>query len=140
MNIIDISWPISPDMTAYKDRKQVIFTATKTFQQDHARESVLQLGCHSGTHIDAPAHFMRDGVTLDKVPLSTIIGPCTVLDMTHVESAITESDLQKCSIAQDSIILCKTTNSALAATAPFNPHFVYVGASGARYLIKKKIK
>ncbi|HSW73704.1 MAG TPA: cyclase family protein [Candidatus Limnocylindria bacterium] len=140
MNIIDISWPISPDMTAYKDRKQVLLTPTKTFEQDHVRESMLQLGCNSGTHIDAPSHFMRDGVFIDKVSLSTVIGPCTVLDLTHVTFAITASDLQKQSIDEGSIVVCKTTNSSLAPTAPFNPHFVYIDASAARYLVEKNIK
>jgi len=53
--MIDISWPIDPAMTAYKDKKIVQFEQTKIFEAVGARESVLRLGAHTGTHIDAPA-------------------------------------------------------------------------------------
>ncbi len=38
----------------------------------------LEMNAHNGTHIDAPRHFVRDGATIDELPLDTLIGPCTV--------------------------------------------------------------
>ncbi len=80
--IVDISWPISQAMTAYKDRHVVQFTPTKIFDRDDARESVIQLGTHSGTHVDAPSHFLEDGMTIDRISLGNLIGPCVVIDLT----------------------------------------------------------
>jgi len=140
MNIIDISWPISLDMTAYKDKKVVTFSYIKTFEKDAARESVITLGSHSGTHIDAPSHFLAQGTSIHQISLDALCGPCVVLDCMHVSEAISDTDLQRHEIEQGAIILIKTRNSALSATAPFAYDFVYLAASGAAYLAEKKIK
>lgn len=138
--IIDISWPISQSMTAYKDRHVVQFTQTKTFEQDHARESVVTLGSHSGTHVDAPAHFLENGASIEEMPLSSLIGPCSVIDLTHCAEKITINDVAEQIIPDDHIILLKTKNSLLEPEALFNPSFVYLAADAARYLSEKRIK
>lgn len=140
MNIIDISWPISLDITAYKDRKIVNITYTKTFERDHARESIITLGSHTGTHIDAPSHFLADGHSIHQVALEATCGPCVVLDCTNIEEAITDTDLKHHVIEQGARVLLKTRNSTLAATAPFNYSFIYLAASGAEYLASKNIR
>jgi arylformamidase len=136
MNLIDISWPLSPEMTAYKDRTVVEFTATKTYDQDGVRESVIRLGAHSGTHIDAPAHFLSAGTTVDQLALMTINGPCTVIDCTTVTDCITAQFLQTQSINRDDRILLKTRNSFLAHNNRFNSTFVYLDALAAAYLVQ----
>ena len=140
MKIIDISWPISPDMTAYKDRKVVNVTYTKTFEHDHVRESTITLGSHSGTHIDAPSHFLADGAAIHQMSLDATCGPCIVLDCTEVREAIIDTDLQRHNIEQGARVLLKTRNSSSSATAPFDYNFIYLAASGAAYLAAKKIK
>lgn len=140
MKIIDISWPISAEMTAYKDKKIVAIDHIKTFATDHARETVVHLGSHSGTHIDAPAHFLEDGVMADRLPLHLFVGPCIVLDCMQIQERITAEDLSAFNITADTIVLFKTRNSLLTADAPFNPSFVYLDVSGAQYLVERKIK
>ena len=140
MKIIDISWPISPEMTAYKDRSVVDFMPIKVFEMDGARESLLQLGTHSGTHIDAPSHFCEDGETIDRMPLSALIGPCEVVDATAVKLVITAADLRTMNIPMRSRILFKTSNSQRAATDPFDKNFVYLDASAAQFLVDKKTR
>ena len=140
MDFIDISWPISQNMTAYKDRKVVAIEATKTFESDNARETKLCLGSHSGTHIDSPSHFLKDGKTLDQLSLSQFNGPCTVLDLTNVEERIMIEDLEQENIEKNSIVLMKTRNSFLSPEAGFNTSFVYLTLSGAQYLVEKRVK
>lgn len=140
MNSIDISWPITPDMTAYKNKKRVQIEQIKTMEHDQVRETVLHLGSHAGTHVDAPAHFMHNGDLYDVLSISLFIGQCVVLDLMHIQDHITAQDLQSYTIPEKSIVLLKTSNSFLSATAPFNDLFVYLDASGADYLIKKHIK
>lgn len=140
MQIIDISWPLSSDITAYKDRKNVSFNNIKTFERDQVRESSITLGSHSGTHIDAPSHFLADGNTISQMPLDATCGPCMVLDCTHVTQAITDADLQQHAIEQGARILLKTRNSEFDVTASFDHNFIYLAASGAAYLASKKIK
>lgn len=142
VQIIDISWPITEAMTAYKNKSVVCIKRVKEFPADGVRESVMTFGSHTGTHIDAPSHFLQNGVSLDQVPLSTTIGPCVVLDMTHCRDQISYQDV----VAVDEIVmsgvilLCKTTNSALSATQPFEPSFVYIDQQAAQYLVTKRVK
>ena len=95
MKLIDISWPITTDMTTYKDSKVVKFEYDKTFEPDGVRESTITLNSHTGTHIDAPAHFLQRGETVELVALEHLVGPCRVLDLTAVEENITADDLKK---------------------------------------------
>jgi arylformamidase len=142
MKLLDISWPITTATTGYKDRHIVSLEQLKDFDKDGVRESKIALYSHTGTHVDAPSHFLRDGKTIDEVELERLTGTCVVLDLMEVEDAITMELLEQFDdlIAPDEIVLLKTSNSLLEATAPFNPHFVYLHQSGARYLIEKGIK
>lgn len=140
MNIIDISWPITDGMTEYKDRKTVYITTIKSFAQDQVRESTLTLHTHTGTHIDAPAHFLHDGNTIDQISLSHYIGTCSVVDFTTVDQAITAEELKKITIEPEAIVLFKTKNSRLKTDKPFDPNFVYLDASAATLLVEKKVK
>ena len=138
--IIDISWPISADSTEYKDRTTIHFQPTTDFDAHNVRNTTIQLNAHTGTHIDAPSHFLKDGASVEHISLQHIIGHCTVIDLTHVQNGITAQDLLDHSIHKDNIILLKTRNSEWAFNAPFNPHFIYLTESGAQYLKNKQIK
>lgn len=140
MIIHDISWPISPATTAYKDKKTINFETIKSFDKDGFHESTLAMNVHSGTHIDAPLHFKRNGKTIDQLDLSQVIGKCKVFDMSSVMDGITQDHLENLNIQPHDIILFKTSNSALPATAPFNPQFIFLEASGAQYLVERNIK
>lgn len=139
-HIIDISWPISPNMTAYKDIKIVSFIPTKILEKDNARETKITISTHSGTHIDAPAHFLADGQTIDKILLQRFVGPCRVLDLTEVTAHISMQDLHKHSIQEQEIILLKTQNSLLNSTNLATQSFIYLDHSAALYLAEKKIR
>lgn len=139
-SLIDISWPISPDMTAYKDRKVVVFEATKTFDKDEVREALVTLGTHSGTHVDAPAHFVKDGKTIDQISLDHFIGSCRVLDMTVCKEKISADDLRAHKPQEHEIILLKTKNSQLKVQEPFNKDFVYIDSSAAQFLAECRVK
>lgn len=140
MEIIDISWPITHDTTTYKDRGGVAFEYTKTFEKDGARESAVRLGAHTGTHVDAPAHFLQDGKTIDKVRLEQLIGPCLVIDCTDARDAVTACDVIDVTIEPNTIVLFKTRNSLLQPTEPFVYDFIYVHQEAADFLVKRKVK
>jgi arylformamidase len=142
MKIIDISWPISPTVTEYKDRRTVRLEAAKTFEKDGVRESVISMNVHTGTHVDAPAHFLLHGGSIDATPLTSLVGPCVVLDCTDIKDAITAEDLERyadlCSAGD--IVLLKTLNSDEPADGPFNKNFIFLAASGAQFLADLEVK
>ena len=143
MKVIDISWPISTATTGYKDKDVVKFDEVKNFTADGVRDSNIHLSSHTGTHIDAPAHFLREGITIDQVHLDRFIGFCKILDLTDVAERITYDWFEEHhanEIKENDIIVLKTTNSMKSPTEKFTPHFVYLETSGATYLKEKKIK
>ena len=140
MKIIDISWPITSDITTYKNKSDVQIIQTHSWETSVKRESQLICGMHTGTHIDAPAHFLKSGLTVDQLDLNSVIGPTQVLELSFVTNKITKQDLVNFNITAGAIILLKTSNSNLAANSLFEPNFVYLDSSGAEYLASKKIK
>ena len=140
MKIFDISWPITHDCTTYKNRNDVSCTSLKQFERDNVRETLIQLNVHTGTHVDAPAHFLATGATVDAIPLEQLIGPCLVIDLMHVQDAITQADLMGHAIEPESIVLFKTLNSNQSPTASFCDQFIYLDSAAASYLAEKKIK
>ena len=140
MIIHDISWPISKDTTAYKDKKTINFQTVKTFEKDGFYESTIAMSAHSGTHIDAPLHFQKDGATIDQLDLFQVIGKCKVFDMSMVTDGITQDHLENLDIQAHDIILFKTSNSASQPTDKFNPQFIFLEVSGAHYLVQRNIK
>lgn len=137
----DISWPIEHGTTTeYKDRETLAIELQARHEEQGMEESVICMGTHTGTHIDAPAHFIQGGKTLDQFPLDTFYGPCQVLDLTRCSEVITLKDIDGYVIELGTIILLKTTNSSLPSTGPFYSEFVYLSAEAAEYLATKKVK
>lgn len=102
--------------------------------------SMLEIISHTGTHIDAPLHFIPDGSTISDMSLDATIGPCRVLEIKDTEK-ITVAELQKYNIQKGERILCKTRNSPKTYTAEkFVEDYVYLDADAADYLAKIKIK
>ncbi len=74
---IDISRVLSPAVVTYPG--DVVPRVEKRDAGEYLITD-LSLGSHSGTHIDAPDHFLRDGRTVDRLPLELLIGPCRVIE------------------------------------------------------------
>lgn len=54
--------------------------------------SLIEMCTHTGTHIDAPRHYLEDGKTIDQLPLSRFYGPCTVVS---IEGVLTGEDMEQ---------------------------------------------
>lgn len=93
MKIIDVTRPIKKDMVVYPGDLIPSFS-----QVDHGRYLIsdLHMSSHSGTHIDAPSHYLKSGDTIDTIPLSSLIGRCRVIDLSGTgRTTITAADLDK---------------------------------------------
>ncbi|HHU49546.1 MAG: cyclase family protein [Caldicoprobacterales bacterium] len=135
MRIIDISMPIHLGMPVYNNReeKKPKFTITRNFENDSGvRETKIELDLHTGTHMDAPLHMIKEGQDSSFFRAEDMIAPCRVLDLTNVEDGIIKEDLVKHGIKQGDFVILKTRNSF---AEDFEPDFVYVKESGAKYLV-----
>jgi arylformamidase len=76
---IDVSLPLGPGTPVYPGDPAIAIEAVMTIPADPCRVSRLQLGSHSGTHVDAPAHFLADGQPLGEIPLDRWSGDAWVI-------------------------------------------------------------
>ena len=98
--------------------------------------SVYSLGAHSGTHIDAPMHFIRDGASIDRVPLSALIGPARVIDIADAVQAIDAAELNRHDWRGAPRILFRTRSALRGwmSSATFHRDFAYIGPDAAQLL------
>ena len=142
MQVYDISVPIRPGMPVYEGNPGVYLErASSIAAGDHANVSRLDMGVHTGTHVDAPAHFIDGGAGTESLPLPRLIGPAHVVDATALEDDIGEEALVGLDIpAGTSRLLLKTKNSELWKLDEFTRDFVRLTGSGARYLIDRGVE
>jgi len=139
MKIYDITQTIDEHMTVYKNKaeKRPVFNVTRTHDVGGVRESSITLDVHTGTHLDAPLHMQADGDTIDRMPLEQLVTGCQVIDFSHLDRGISKEDLDHHHIHEGDVVVFKTRNSFEDF---FNPDFIYLTESGAKYLVEKKIK
>ncbi len=80
MNVIELTHTIQGDMPVYPGTEQPVLTTACTIRDAGYRETILHMYSHTGTHMDAPAHMIELGRTLDAFPAETFVGPGFVLD------------------------------------------------------------
>ena len=140
MTLIDISVPIQPNMIVYEGDPGIEITPRLQIARgDPANVSLLSLGSHTGTHLDAPAHFLEGAATLERLPLEVLVGPALVAAVS-AEQLIGQSDLERLPLSGHTRLLLKTRNSALWALGRFRSDYVALDLSGARYLIEQGIR
>jgi arylformamidase len=106
---------------------------------DPANVSRLTLGVHSGTHVDAPIHFIPGAAGIDAVPLTDLIGPVRVLRIEDPQS-IGVAELRAFEPREGERLLFRTRNSTRVWGKPkFVPDFVYLSLEGARFLAERKV-
>jgi arylformamidase len=101
--------------------------------------SEIRMGAHSGTHVDAPCHFLPRGEAVHELPADAFSGPATVLDLTHVEESITREDIDTTVLGPGDIALMRTKNSDMLY-GTFQRDFVYLSEEGARRLLDAGVK
>jgi arylformamidase len=102
--------------------------------------SHMDLGVHTGTHMDAPLHFVPGGETIDHMPLDATVGEARVIDIDDPES-VKLAELERAGIEEGERILLKTANSDnVWDTDEFQKSFVYISREAAEYLASKRIK
>ena len=142
MKYYDISVPITPDLPVWPGDPSVKLTpASQIAAGDTANVTHLAMSAHTGTHVDAPYHFLEEGTTLEKVPLETMIGPAYVLYLPEVER-ITAADLEAAAIPEGTTrLLFKTRNSEIwRRETAFQTEFVALTPDAAQFLVDRGVQ
>lgn len=111
MLIYDISRPLNSDVETYPGDPEFRFSYIKKIDEGSAFSlSSFSMSSHTGTHIDAPSHFLSGGSTVDELPLNLLIGPTVLIQIT--QEHIDAKTLEDCNIPKDiSRLLIGTKNS-----------------------------
>jgi arylformamidase len=139
---IDVSVTIRPAMPTYPGDPGVAIELARSIDRgDPANVSRLDLGAHTGTHVDAPRHFLPDGAGAEELPLETFAGPCVVVDATAAVGQLDAALVDSLELPPGSErVLLKTTNSRLWERDSFSPEFVRLNGSGAEALIGRGVR
>ena len=140
MTCIDVSYPISPAIAIYPENPSFSFTRTQNIATgDAANVSKIIIGSHTGTHIDAPAHFIPGGATVDQIPLERMNGRAKVLDVTgHGDIGV---DLMSdAGLERGDIVLFRTDNSLAWACDSILDDYVTLTYEAADYIAGSGVK
>jgi arylformamidase len=139
--ILDITFPLSANLTVWPNDPPVRMEAIREAGKG-ARSTIsrLEMGSHSGTHLDAPSHFIEGGGTVDALDLDILIGECLAAEVEA--DAITAEVIDSLNIPDDvQRVIFKTRNSQrFTETGDFFRDYVGVTTSGARRLLEMGIK
>jgi arylformamidase len=137
---IDISVPLKTGMVQWPGDPVARFTRTTDMGRgDDYTALFLEMSVHTGTHMDAPAHVIRNGKTLDTMPPDAGVGPARVIAIRDSKS-ITTGELTRHQIRRGERILFKTRNSYRCWRSDrFVEDFVSLSADAARYLARRRV-
>jgi arylformamidase len=136
MRIIDISVPLREGMVTYPGDPVVrLERAASIADGDVVNLTRLDFGLHSGTHVDAPVHFIDDGTGVDEIRLDALIGQCHVVEV---------PDLSASSVATApegaERVLFKTPNSELWSRDEFSEDFAMLDGAAATVLVERGVR
>jgi len=142
----DISMRIRPGMLSWPGSASPEQTWEERLDRGQGSStSAWILRSHAGTHIDAPAHFIRSGALLSELPLDAFVGPCTVVQVTDEVERIDRGVVESLRLGRPDArgskpdlarLLFKTSNSTRRLDRDtFDPSFVAFTPDGAEALV-----
>jgi len=140
VKIYDISLSLSPECIRWVTSQPMELIERKRMSRgDSNNSSSIHASAHAGTHVDAPFHFVPDGMTIEALPLDIFIGParvCAVEPGTH----ITAADVAQAGIQGETRVLFKTRNSHLLQKGVYDPSFAAFSVDGAKALVNLGVR
>ena len=144
MAIFDISISITPEMPIWPGDPTVILEKVASMDAgDHDNVSRLACSVHTGTHVDAPHHFLNDHRTVESLALDVLTGLAEVIQVADDVDVVTADKLNKASIQPGTArLLIKTRNSKLwtSGDKKFDQDFVGISSDGAEWIVERGIK
>ncbi|MEM0314157.1 MAG: cyclase family protein [Candidatus Bathyarchaeia archaeon] len=143
ITIIDLSYSIEGTMMVYPGLSRPVLEWLAIYDQEGFWSSKITIPVHVGTHIDAPKHFIRDGISVDQLALNRIVGEavlCNVID--RQTNVITARDLEKFDnlIEPGVIVVINTEIHKKYGSYVFLKEHPYLSTDAAKWLVQKKIQ
>jgi arylformamidase len=142
---VDLTQELANGMPVYPGDPLPSFKRSATIEKNGVNLTKLSLGSHTGTHTDAPIHFIQGGEPIDKIPVKSFIGQALVIDLSKTKpigSGIGASDLQALDsqIRKDDIVLLYTGCSDRWGDPEINTNYTYCTKEAADYFVSKEVR
>ncbi len=138
--IYDVTVPLSPEVPTYPGDPPFEIRPIQRLADGGAFNATrISLGTHLGTHVDAPAHFLAGGATVDQLPLEILMGKARVVEVS-ARDRIDRADLEALDLRDDIRVLMKTRMSGQMNRPPVEEDHVYLTVDAANYLAQAGIK
>jgi kynurenine formamidase len=142
--IIDLSYTISNDMLVYPDTEQPSLQWIRRVNSEGVNLTRITMLVHTGTHVDAPKHFLDGVPCIDEIALDSFFGPCKLFKYSKKPTGqeITLEEVQRLgfNLEQGDIFLMATGIGAYAETREYNLLYPVPSEELIRWLISKKIR
>jgi arylformamidase len=138
---IDVSVPLGSGMVHWPGDPEVSISRISSMENgDECNVSAISMTAHTGTHMDAPLHFLANGAGMDRLPLDAVIGPARVIAIGDPRS-VTAAELARHRIRRGERILFKTRGAAMRwKKGTFEEDYVYVSLDAARLLAARGVR
>lgn len=140
--IYDVSVPIRNGMPVWPSDPPLKLTTEGKLSRDKTHTihvTHIDMGSHTGTHIDAPFHFVEGGRKLHEIPLDDLVGPVTVIQIAGVPS-IARAHLESLDWNDVDRVFFKTDNSDHWSDGTFYEQFVYLEPEAAEFLVRQGVR
>jgi arylformamidase len=140
--IFDISLTLSNDLPVWPGDPAINLSLASSIKQGaDANVTFIRMGAHTGTHLDAPCHFIDEARSVEDLSLDVLIGPVQVIELPDSVDLITRQVLEATSIESERVIF-KTKNTSFWKDkgSEFQKEFVAISGDGAEYLAELGIK
>jgi arylformamidase len=137
--IHDVTVPLVPGLPVFPGDPPLAIEAVQRAGEAPYGLARLNLTTHSGTHVDAPAHFVAGGTTVDALPLEILLGKTRVVEILGRER-VERADLEALDLRDDLRVLLKTRMSGQLLKAGYQEDHVYLTGDAAHYLAQAGLK
>ena len=139
MEVIDLTHTIHDEIQIYPGDPVPSISRALTHEKDYCHVDLLQLGSHTGTHIDAPYHFLKKGKKIDELPVERFVGRGVLIDISAKSDRelIEPGDVERYEdeITPGDFVIFRTGRDKCFGTPKYYLH-PYLSAEGARILVK----
>jgi arylformamidase len=138
--IHDISLTIEPGMIVFPGDPAVRVEKVKDIAEGASSNvSLLHMGTHTATHIDAPRHYIPGAAGVDQLPPDVLVGPARVVQLPEVHH-VEKENLEAIGLKGVTRLLIGTRNSALLQRKEMELDFAYISSEASNYLVDLGLK
>jgi arylformamidase len=142
VRVHDISAPLRADLPVWPGEQGMRRDVVAEQPEDPATVSKLSFGAHTGTHVDAPVHFLAGAGGIEAYAPEVFVGPCHVVDLRAVAERIRADDLEAAGVPPGAErILARTRNSGWSTTeTAFREVYVAYDLSAAQWSLSRGVR